>query len=517
MKPLKLHVKVTLLTIGITVVVLASTIAIITAQVTSIVVREQRERAELSALSLANETSRQEGPMDPDRARREAAIVRNARSSFTAVRIYELEDDNLVETAHADGSEPAQPISLSNIRSIKRGEIVREDLSAHSTGNANRKFRVFAPIMVPGQNDADGVVEVVVTLQPAIATAEQFSRYLLWLIGAAIAITSLCSYLMMSRLVYLPIKKLLYAMQQAESGNLDLEVEPRAPDELGVLSRGFNRMIVRLRAMTEERERQRKYLAKEVNKATQELWTLTRHLSSMERLAAAGQTAAQFAHEVGTPLHIINGHVQLLKNRVGKDIKASERLGIITDQIKRIETIVRAMLDRTRLPKPHRESLSPTAILEAICEATAPTIEASGVRLERLFEPDIPTITGDPERLQQAFLNLINNALDATAAGGTLKIATRHEKNRNEVIFEFADTGIGMPDEVAARIFDPLYTTKERGSGTGLGLVIVQQVAREHGGRVDFDTIPGQGTTFRIYLPVLAVQEFVETVKVVER
>jgi two-component system, NtrC family, sensor kinase len=510
MQPLKLHVKVTLLTVGITVVVLASTIGIISTQVTNIVVREQRERAELAAISLANETARQELPRDPDRVRREAAIVRNARSSFTAVRIYELSGNSLVEVADADGSEPAQPLSSNYIKTIKRREIVRIDLPGNNGSETNHKYRVLAPIMNNAIGGVEGAAEVVVTLQPALTTAEEFVRYLLWLISAAIAITSLCSYLMMSRLVYLPIRKLLYAMQHAESGNFEVEVEPRAPDELGILSRGFNRMIVRLRAMTEDREQQREQLTKEVNKATQELWILTRHLSGMERLAAAGQTAAQFAHEVGTPLHIINGHVQLLKSRVNKDPKSIERLGIITEQIRRIEGIVRAMLDRTRPVRSQKGEVSPNAILEAICEATAPTIEARGIRLERALSANTPTITADSERLQQAFLNIINNALDATPAGGTLTVATSYEKSKNEVLFEFVDTGIGMSEEVALHIFDPLYTTKERGQGTGLGMVTVQQAVREHDGRVEFDTVPGQGTTFRLFLPVCPASEPVE-------
>src|SRR5262249_857544 len=153
---------------------------------------------------------------------------------------------------------------------------------------------------------------------------------------------------------------------------------------------------------------------------------LTRRISEMERLAAAGQTAAQFAHEVGTPLNLIHGHVQLLKSRL-KDEKILNRLNVITEQIKRIEKIVRAMLDRTRPPAPRREELQLNALVDTICEAVAPTVEARGIKLELILSDEMSVVSGDRERLQQAFLNLINNALDATPEGGALRISTYYD------------------------------------------------------------------------------------------
>jgi signal transduction histidine kinase len=200
---------------------------------------------------------------------------------------------------------------------------------------------------------------------------------------------------------------------------------------------------------------------------------MTRKLTELERLAAAGQTAAQFAHEVGTPLNLISGHVQLLRAQLGDDRRALGRLETVNAQIERIERIVRASLDRTR---PDATVLAPV---------------------------DLNALLGH-------MFDTVGPALDAMPGGGELRVRTSVPGERSlqgaapHIVVEFADTGCGMSAEVRAHIFDPLYTTKERGRGTGLGLVIVRQVMREHGGDVEVETEPGSGSRFRLLFPVAA-------------
>jgi two-component system, NtrC family, sensor kinase len=229
------------------------------------------------------------------------------------------------------------------------------------------------------------------------------------------------------------------------------------------------------------------------------LWRTTRRLTELERLAAAGQTAAQFAHEVGTPLNLISGHVQLLSAQLGADERAAPRLRTINAQIERIERIVRRMLDRTR---PETVALTPldlNALLGRIFDTVAPALDARRVRLHTTLAADVPPVAGDADRLQQVFINLFNNALDAMPDGGELHVRTVCAGA--EVVVEFADTGSGMTEEVRAHIFDPLYTTKARGRGTGLGLVVVRQVMREHGGEIEVESERGHGACFRLRFP----------------
>ena len=135
-------------------------------------------------------------------------------------------------------------------------------------------------------------------------------------------------------------------------------------------------------------------------------------------------------------------------------------------------------------------------------DAAAPLLVSRKIQLDSELGDNLPPVAGDADHLQQVFLNLINNALDAMPRGGALRVTAGWEAARREIAVEFADNGHGMTPEVRARIFDALYTTKERGRGTGLGLSIVRQLVQEHGGRVEVESEPEQGTKVRVFLPV---------------
>jgi signal transduction histidine kinase len=172
------------------------------------------------------------------------------------------------------------------------------------------------------------------------------------------------------------------------------------------------------------------------------------------------------------------------------------------------------MLDRTRAETVEFTPLDLNGLLRRIFDATEPTLDASGVRLTASLAEDLPAVAGDADRLQQVFINLFNNALDAMRAGGELRVTTSFEPSDDDdntaspggsVHVDFNDTGTGMSEEVRAHIFDPLYTTKERGRGTGLGLVVVRQVVAEHGGRIEVESEPGRGARFRLTFPAAPI------------
>src|SRR5262249_55265189 len=231
------------------------------------------------------------------------------------------------------------------------------------------------------------------------------------------------------------------------------------------------------------------------------LFELQRQLSQLERLAAAGQLAAQFAHEVGTPLNLISGHVQVLRAHA-QDERAIKRLSVVAGQIKRITQIVRSMLDSTRLPGLRLEETDLNALLMKIIEAAHPTLAAHYVVLHTALDEELRPMEVDPDQLQQVFINLINNSLDAMPAGGALLISTRRDDDG--ALVELADTGEGIAAEQIELIFDPLFTTKP-GRGTGLGLTVVKQIITEHGGTIAVTSKRGEGATFQIKLPSSAV------------
>jgi two-component system, NtrC family, sensor kinase len=539
MRPLKLHTKTTVLASAITVTVLAAALALVNPRVAAILSKEQRDRAELQAINLAEQISHMPVPRDPQMLAHAANIVRGSRKDLVAVRIWERVGGKYVEVAAAADSQPAEEIPDETKAALRNGLASQTTKPLPERTNASL-YRVFAPITEQGRYS--GAVELVESLDTATLIAERFEVTAIWMALAAVVLITLATYLLFRQLVYRPIERLLWAMSRAEAGDLQVEAPQRAPDELGLLSRSFNRMIGRIRLMTEEREAQRRVLQERVSEATSELEQrneqleeinlqlseTTLRLTELERLAAAGQTAAQFAHEVGTPLNLISGHVQLLRARLAGDVAAQGRLETISGQIERIERIVRAMLARTRPGTVELAPLELNALLLRTFDATAPALDARGVRLETDLAKSLPEVAGNPDRLQQVFINLINNALDAMPSGGVLRVRTgiqeasdadEHASSSNgnsfdatarKIFVEFADNGAGMSEELSARIFDPFFTTKEKGQGTGLGLVVARQVAREHGGEIKVESTSERGASFRLTLPAIKEQPHAE-------
>src|SRR5262249_24575811 len=163
------------------------------------------------------------------------------------------------------------------------------------------------------------------------------------------------------------------------------------------------------------------------------------------------------------------------------------------------ERIVRNMLDATRRPKPHLEPVDLNELLRRIFEVTAPTLASRQVGLVTDFDESLPPASGDSEQLQQVFINLINNSLDAMPHGGQLFFSTYVAGG--EIVVRCRDTGEGINDEIKPRIFDPLFTTKLGGRGSGLGLTVVRQIIHEHGGAIAVNSEDGHGTEFQIRLP----------------
>jgi signal transduction histidine kinase len=525
MRPLKLHTKTTLLASAITVAVLIVALLTISARVVDLVRDEQKALAEFQAISIAEAISDLPASGSPQDMANVAALARNSRPNAVDVRIWERAGGVFVERVAA-GSEPAEEIPEETKTALRSGlpsSVVTEQRSEAG----NTLYRVFAPIQrARDRGRVSGAVEVAERLDNIPSIAVRYARQAAWIALVAVALTTLSTYLLFRRLVYTPIERLLGVIARAKAGELEAQAPLRPPDELGRLSQEFNSLLSQVREMTGERERRQALLRERVREATAqlqqrneqlaatnlELWRTTRRLTQFERLAAAGQTAAQFAHEVGTPLNLISCHAQLMGGELrDKPDAAESRIEVIVEQIERIERIVRRMLDRTRAETAELNPLDLNALLRRVCDATGPALETGQVCLETAFDPRLPSIAGDADYLQQVFINLINNALDAMPSGGILRIATSsadwgatsNDGDGPQVTVDVADTGCGMSRETQAHIFEPLYTTKERGKGAGLGLVVVSHVMQEHGGQIEVESEPGQGTRFRLRFPAL--------------
>jgi two-component system NtrC family sensor kinase len=234
---------------------------------------------------------------------------------------------------------------------------------------------------------------------------------------------------------------------------------------------------------------------------------------NMEKLASIGTLAAGVAHEINNPIAVILGFSEHLREQTESLPEIHETLQIIEEEGLRCKKIVENLLTFARSPETTETSAEVTAILEKTLVVVKNTLLTKKIILESDLAPHLPRVKGDPRELQQVFINLINNAMDAMKGGGLIKINTLIAPDGKRVAIEFSDTGNGIPREAQPKIFDPFFTTKRTGEGTGLGLSTSYGIITKFGGNIIFTSYPAEeypekhGTTFTVYLPVVSGAE----------
>jgi signal transduction histidine kinase len=225
-----------------------------------------------------------------------------------------------------------------------------------------------------------------------------------------------------------------------------------------------------------------------------------------ERLAAVGTMAAQVAHEVRNPLGAITLNLDLTYKEIDKlslsNGHAPDEGRALVDEmrheVRRIQRVIEDYLCFARLPRPQRQPVNLNKFLEQKVAFLGAELEKDKVRVRSHFDPALPEVNVDASQIWQAILNLIQNSCDAMPGGGELSIGTWRDGTR--VLLRVSDTGKGISDELARHIFEPFFTSKPE--GTGLGLALVQQIATEHGGHVEFESVQGKGSAFTVFLPI---------------
>lgn len=239
-------------------------------------------------------------------------------------------------------------------------------------------------------------------------------------------------------------------------------------------------------------------LEAEVEAGRSELRESRRRTRAAEELASLATLSAGLAHEIGTPMGVIRGHAEILEGSASSE-RDRWRLRTIQEQIDRISRIIETLLDLARPHAPDFQPVSLAAVLEGTLSFLGEKFRRRGVEVELALD-EVPPVMADREKLQQVFLNLYLNATDAMPRGGTLRVALGTEGD-GLVEVRVADTGAGIEPEVLPRIFDAFYTTKDAGTGTGLGLMVVKSIVTDHGGTIEATSDAGKGTEFYIRLP----------------
>ena len=248
-------------------------------------------------------------------------------------------------------------------------------------------------------------------------------------------------------------------------------------------------------------------LRRDVESATQELATATdvlfktqQRLARSERLAVVGQIAASLAHEIGTPLNAISGHLELLAANHSNHADTLRRTRIIDRQLGFIVDTVRRLLEWTHKKRVVFEPLVIDALIEELLWLVSPTLEKNSVTVTLKQEAQLPPIYAHRDSLQQVFLNLINNSIDAMPSGGRIEITTNLNRAGGCAEIFFRDSGAGIGSEAAQHLFDPMWTNNP--SGSGFGLAISEEIMIEHGGEIVVIEGESEGATFRLTLPL---------------
>ena len=234
---------------------------------------------------------------------------------------------------------------------------------------------------------------------------------------------------------------------------------------------------------------------------------LQERLLQSEKMASVGQLVSGVAHELNNPLTGVMGFAQLLLTRE-LDETARAQVQTIYDEAERAAKIVQNLLSFARRRKPTKEMADLNALLQRVLELRTYDFTVRNISLDMTLDTRLPRVWVDPDQIQQVFFNVIKNAEQAMIdahAGGSLTVVTRAMADGARV--SIADDGPGIPPETQRRIFDPFYTTKDVGQGTGLGLTICYSIIDEHGGRIWTEDNPGGGAVFHIELPVGAGEE----------
>lgn len=235
-------------------------------------------------------------------------------------------------------------------------------------------------------------------------------------------------------------------------------------------------------------------------------------LIQSESLAAIGQLVAGIAHELNNPLastsSLIQTDIELLNEQKEKravDDEVIKDLEFSLKELRRAETIVKSVLGLSRQTQTYVEDVNINAVLDDALRILHNQFKESAVIIEKDYEENLPRVNGNFANLGQVFINIIKNAHQALPdSKGTISLKTRYSKETNIVTIECHDTGKGIPAAVIKDIFKPFFTTKEVGSGTGLGLYISHEIIKKHEGLISVNSTPGSGTTFTINLPAKA-------------
>jgi signal transduction histidine kinase len=502
---LNLQQKILLLVAGSMSLILLASSYLHSGRIRSLIEKDHYDNAVSQTVALGNRIAQYDYFSNLEDLQQEMQVVVSSRPDFRQIDVYENQPTvpRLIATT-ATGTNDLLASWDSEGPSIKTA-------AATEINRNNGQYWLITTPVTNGQHS--GFIKALVLKSYHRNLVSSLHReYNLVLFGAVIA-SVLLLYLLFVYFFRKPVKEIVQTMAHARKGDLSARSPVHRDDELGEIAFGFNQMMDDIASRSREREELlsqigslNSQLVKRVHLATSELRAANgnlirtqQRLSHAERLAAIGQVTASLAHEIGTPLNAINGHLQLLARNHPSCGDTQRRLKIINAQLTSIVQSVKSLLERT-----HRRPIAPqptdiNLIVEELQLLVAPIFESHNIRVKQQLDEGLPFVLADHESLHQVFLNLVNNSLEAMPAGGEMKFVTNYLDKEGLIEVRLIDSGTGISDEAKTHLFEPMWTTKK--SGSGLGLAIAREIVVEHGGKIGCVEVEN-GAEFRVVLPV---------------
>lgn len=361
----------------------------------------------------------------------------------------------------------------SSVTVVDRGDSALTAISRAEKGE--EVFRVVIPLVI--LNTVAGALEIGLDMDGISEALARTRQYALIVAVIALLLGSVLVWLF-ARSITQPITVLAEATRRVSAGDLDHEIRSTARDEIGLLANSFNEMTRNLRAF---REMQRK-------------------IHETDKLASIGELSVGVAHEVRNPLGAIKTCAQFLEDKLHAEDGKRKFAQIIIREAERLNQLIEQLLNFARPTRADFQYTDVNALIEEVLVLVRLKADSLRIAIEGQYDEALPRIFADGKRLEQAFLNIMFNALDATPEGGRVLVETEFAPEAGRILISFSDTGEGIPPDKLDKVFTPFYTTRK--SGTGLGLAIVQQIIAEHGGTIDVESEVGRGTKFTISLPI---------------
>ncbi len=329
---------------------------------------------------------------------------------------------------------------------------------------------------------------------------------------AFVVVASFAVGLFVHRLVYRPLRDLEEGAGRLAEGNLDQPIPVRSDDEFGELARSFNDMTTALRGSRAELRDWGHTLEQRVERRTEQLRRAQAEAARGEKLASVGQLASGVAHELNNPLTGILTFSSLLRQKLPDGSQDAEDVDLVIRETKRCAGIIKRLLDFARDKPPEKKFADLNQVIEDTVRIVERQAHVRDIEIALDLDRTLPPIWADADQIKQVVMNMLINAQHAIEDKGTITVrscraleAKRAEPGAEPVpMVEFAviDTGCGIPEKNLRRIFDPFFTSKEVGQGTGLGLSVSHGIVQAHGGLIEVESKVGEGSTFRVYLPI---------------